>query len=130
MKLADDKGDLVELFRAPHFRRAVLAVLPELEPQLGADSEIHGIMATLERAVMDAIDGRDAARARAVGALLDALLERPDLDPEIPNAIAISFVVPEALQATTQGREVWQDMPERVRRLVLANRNRVDSSRE
>jgi len=51
------------------------------------------------------------------------LLDRTDLDPEIPNAIAISFVEPEALQATSQGRQLWQEMPERVRRLVLANRN-------
>jgi phage tail protein X len=130
MRLADDKGELVELFRAPQLRSTVLTVLPDLAPQLDPDSGVHVIMATLERAVMDAIAVDAFARARAVGAMLDALLDRQDLDPEIPNAIAISFVQPEVLQASARGKQVWQDMPERVRRLVLANRNRAESPGE
>jgi hypothetical protein len=125
MSVADDKGELVQLFRGPHLRGAVLAAFPDLTPQLDADVDIHGIVATLERAVMGALDVGDTARARAIGATLGTVLDRHDLDPDIPNAVAISFVEPDALQATTHGRQVWQDLPERVRQLILANKNRT-----
>ena len=49
---------------------------------------------------------------------LDRLLSLTDLHPEIPNAIALSFVEPESLQASTMGRQLWSEMPTPIRNLV------------
>jgi hypothetical protein len=78
---------------------------------------------------MDSIRGDTQEPARAISVMLDALLDRRDLDPEIPNAIAISFLVPQELQATAEGTKVWQDIPERVRLLMLASSSGLSSEK-
>jgi hypothetical protein len=86
----------------------VLESFPDLRPEIHADDGIHTVMGVLERAVMESLQAGNESRARAVVGLLDAMLNRADLDPEIPNAIAISFVEPEPLQASTLGRRFWK----------------------
>jgi hypothetical protein len=126
MKLADGKGELVELFRGPQLRKAVLDEFPDLAGELETDDGVHWIMATLARAVMAAVEQGDMDRARATLKSLDGLLDRRDLDPEIENAISISFIEPELLRTSAVGRHLWEAMPVRIRTLLLENKNTGD----
>jgi hypothetical protein len=123
MELARGKGAIVQLFRGRQFQAAVLETFPDLRAEIGEDDGIHIVMSALERAVMESLRAGNDSRARAVVGFLDALLNRADLDPEIPNAIAISFVEPVSLESSTLGRRLWEDMPERIRQLMLGTKN-------
>jgi hypothetical protein len=79
-------------------------------------------MGALERAVMESLQAGTDSRPRAVVAFLDSLLNRAHLDPEVPKAIAISFVEPESLECLTLGRRLWKDMPERMRQIMIGTK--------
>lgn len=115
MKLADGKGELLELFRGPQFRDAVLARLPDLAEEVEGDDGIHWVMACLARATMTALEHGNEARARDILTFLDQLLDRRDLDPEIPNAVSISFLEPGSVRKSAPGRLLWESMPPRIR---------------
>jgi hypothetical protein len=110
------------------FREAVLAALPDLASEIDANDGIHVVMGTLGRAVMAAVTAGDYSTGRAVLTLLDVLLNRRDLDGEIPNAVSISFVEPQSVCASALGRRLWSETPQRIRALLLANQNRVEAS--
>jgi len=118
MELADGSGVMIVSFGAGELRAAALKEFPELASEVDEDAGSHLIVHALARAVMESVQtGRDA-RARDIVAFLDELLDRSDLHPGIPNAIALSFVEPESLQASTVGRRLWSEMPRRIRELV------------
>ena len=118
MRLPDGQGEHVELFRGPELRMAVLDRFPELAPGLGPDVGIHAIVSTLGRMLVSSAHADGFERVRSITSLLETLLDRRDLDPEIPNAIAISFVTPDELRATAPGKQIWLSMPTRLRRLI------------
>jgi hypothetical protein len=118
MKLADGKGELVPLFRDVQLQGAALERFPELAADLDGDG-IHFVMAALARTVLAAAERGDETRARSVFDFLDGLLDRRDLDREIPNAIALSFVEPESLLRSAAGRRVWDAAPKRLRSLLV-----------
>ncbi len=107
MKLAGGGGELVGLFGARALRERVLKAFPDLEPEIDEDDGVHLVMAALDRAIMGAARRADLLRARSILGFVDSLLERSDLDPEIPNAVCISFVEPAVLEESATGKQLW-----------------------
>jgi hypothetical protein len=68
---------------------------------------------------MTTVEQGNEGRAREILGFLDRLLDRRDLDPEILNAIAISFIEPDSLRESVLGGRLWEDMPERIRALLI-----------
>ncbi len=119
MRLADDKGELVELFRGHSFREAALARFPEIRSDVDDDDGIHIVMFALGALIMSAIAAGDRSRAESLLAFVDGLLDIPNLDPEIPNAMAISFVDPDEVQQSELGRSLWARVPDRLKRPLV-----------
>jgi len=126
----NNSGERVPLFGAAALREIVLGAFPELASEIDPDAGVHMIMGRLEKVIMAAVRDADYPRARAVLTVLDGLLNRHDLDPEIPNAVSITFLDPESLCTSELGRRLWAASPPRIRTLVLANQNRREVSAE
>ena len=102
-------------------RTAMRERFPDLASDLDDDDGIHLAVAALARYVMEKITANDIPRAASLLSYLDEILRWPDVDPEIENAVAISFVEPAELESTPSGRLVWDQMPPRLRHLMLGS---------
>ena len=107
-----------EYFGVRTFLRAALERFPELADDPDIETGIHVAMAALGRLAMGALRSGNADRARAAASFLETVLETPRLDPEIPNAVTLSFLEPADLKAFQAGREFLDSMPQSLRRLV------------
>lgn len=123
LMLAGGKGKLIHLFSNRQFRGAVLERFPELRSEVDDDDGIHVLMSILQRTIMEVIESGDLDQANAVLAFVDGLLDRRDLDPEIVNAVSISFVDPQVMRESVAGQNLWNQIPERVRRLLVQDKN-------
>jgi hypothetical protein len=88
----NNNGERVPLFGPAALRETVLGAFPDLASEIDSYDGIHMIMGRLDKAIMAAVRDADYPRARAVLTLLDGLLNRHDLDPEIQNAVSITIV--------------------------------------
>jgi hypothetical protein len=116
----------VEWFGGREFRASVLEAFPDLAPAIDEDDGIHLVMGALDDAIMDAARHGHLPRARSILEFVNALLKRSDVDPEIPNAVCISFVEPAVLEESETGRQLWKEIPVPIRTLVLKNKNRIE----
>jgi hypothetical protein len=122
-RLADGKGVLLEepdYFGEKCFLAAASARFPELQKALKEDPGVHGAMWTLAKATMAAVAVADLARVHEVFAFLEDILKKPRLDPEIPNAIAASYVGISELSETAVGRSVVEQMPASIHNVISA----------
>ena len=110
--LAQNKGVLVEepeYFGARCFSEEPVARFPELTAQLAHDAgNIHVPMGTLASAV----------RAALESGFLAEILARQRLNPEIENAVAISFLAPAEFEQSDAGRRARLLLPERLKHML------------
>ena len=119
--LPDDGGPLIEepeYFGERSFLKAALERFPHLADDRDLEIGIHLSMAALARLAMGALRAGDTDAARAVVVFLGQVLDTPRLDPEIRNAVALSFVEVEELTTFQAGREFLDSMPQSVRGLL------------
>jgi hypothetical protein len=120
--LRDGRGELLE---EPDYYgpRSLLTDACQAFPELRSDPDItigtHVLMAAIGRLTMDAIAAENVDLARSILTFLDDVLRRPRLHPEIPNAVAISFIEPARFQASALGHQVWKSMPDSIRDLLI-----------
>ena len=111
---------LMKGYGNPEFSRDVMARFPELREALEENAErLHVQMGTLASAVRSAIESGDQQFPVRVCAFLADAVEQPRANPEIENAVAISFVEAYELRESKIGQRVLAWMPERVRRILL-----------
>lgn len=128
--LADSEGVRLALYGARELCREASDRFPELREDLAEEADLlHLQIATLARAVEADLE-HGGQRALAVCELLGDVLARADVDPEIENALAISFVDAGELQKSRSGNRLLAEMPRRVREalLSLSGRQRCDDS--
>ena len=119
--LPDEQGWLLE---EPEYfgERTFLTNAVQRFPELADDPDIKiGIylsMAALGRLAVRAVREGDLKRAHATIEFLEEVLRSPRLHPEIPNAVAISFVDPFELDSFQEGRRFLDSMPATIRDLL------------
>jgi hypothetical protein len=118
--LPDDNGVLVDTYGNERFSRDVIDAFPSLRQDLVSSAGVlHVQMALLGELVRRSLDSGDMKLAKRVCVFLDRTLDEPRVSPEITNAIAISFLVPDQLQATEGGCDLLEQMPIRLRAILL-----------
>jgi hypothetical protein len=119
--LPDAQG---RLFEEPEYlgERTFLTNAVQRFPELADDPDIkigvHFSMAALGRLAVRAVRAGDTKRAHATIDFLEEVLRSPRLHPEIPNAVAISFVDPVELGTFQEGRRFLDSMPATIRDLL------------
>jgi len=119
--LRDARGELLE---EPDYYgpRSFLADACQTFPELHSDPDItigtHILMAAIGRLTMHAVAAGNVGLAQSIFMFLDQVLRRAPLHPEIPNAVAISFLDPGQLQTSSIGRQIWKSMPDSIRDLL------------
>jgi hypothetical protein len=119
--LPDDQGRLLEepeYFGERTFLKNAVQRFPELAEDPDIKIGIHLSMAALGRLAVRAVREGDTKRAHATIEFLDEVLRSPRLHPEIPNAVAISFVDPVELSTFHEGRRFLESMPATIRDLL------------
>jgi hypothetical protein len=120
--LGENKGVLVEepdYFGARCFSEQAINAFPELAPELTRDAELlHVQMGTLASAGRAAMQRGDTAFLQRLFMFLEDVLSRQRLHHEIPNAVQISFLLPADFDVSDTGRQAWQSLPEKVRRVL------------
>jgi len=120
--LAHKKGVLVEepeYFGPRCFSEEAIKAFPELIAELSIDAELlHVQMGTLASSGRVAIERGNAAFLRRLFAFLDDVLSRARLRHEIENAVATSFLLPADFEGSETGRQAWQSLPEKLRRML------------
>jgi hypothetical protein len=120
--LAQKKGVLVEepdYFGPRCFSQEAIRAFPELAQELTRHAELlHVQMGALASAGRAAIAHRDIAFLDRLFTFVEDILSRPRLHHEIPNAVANSFLLPADFDSSDTGRQVWQSLPEKVRRVL------------
>jgi hypothetical protein len=95
---------------------AAITRFPDLQVELEEwPGRIHLQMGALARAARIAISEDNAERFVGIVKFLDGILAIPNLDPEIDNAVWISFLSAAELRATEAGRGAWSRMPLSIR---------------
>ena len=120
--LPDDAGLLAEepeYFGVRMLLKRTLEQFPELADDPDVAGGIHPCMSALKRLVLKSLHSGDLTKAHGVVDFLENVLETPRLDPEIPNAVSISFVEPADLETFAAGRRFLDSMPSSVRRLLV-----------
>ncbi len=118
--LPDDNGVLVDTYGNERFSRDVIDAFPGLRQDLVSSAGVlHVQMALLAELVLRSLDSGDMELANRVCVFLDGTLDEPRVSPEITNAIAISFLAPDQLRATEGGRNLLEQMPVRIRAILL-----------
>jgi len=103
-------------FGEPEFRVAAITRFPDLRDELEEwPGLIHLQMGALARAARIAISEDNAERFVGIVNFLDEILAIPDLDPEIDNAVWISFLSAAELRTTELGRGAWSRLPLSIR---------------
>jgi hypothetical protein len=121
----DSQGILVDTYGSQQFSRDVIQGFPELLEELGRSTGLlHVQVATLAESVRRALDAGDLDSARRPCTFLDATLDKPKVSSEMMNAIAISFLTQDELQATSAGRDLLARMPERIETILREQADR------
>jgi hypothetical protein len=119
--LPDEKGGL---FEEPEYcgERTFLTHAVQRFPELADDPDItigiHLSMAALGRLAVRAVREGDSTRAHATVVFLEEVLRSPRLHPEIPNAVATSFVDRGELATFEEGRRFLDALPPTIRDLL------------
>ena len=120
--LAHNRGVLVEepeYFGPRCFSEEAMRAFPELATALAEDAEsLHAQIGTLASAGRSAITRGDGTFLERLFSFTEDVLSRTRLHPEIPNAVVISFLVPADFTASELGREAWQSLPQKLKRLL------------
>ena len=116
MLLPDDQGHVAPRYGAAAFAADARERLPPTTPAADLVG-VHATMAALADAARRAIATGDLPALRRLSAFVAAAAGRPDADPEIENAVAVSFLEPDDL-AGPHGPAAWDALPERLRTLV------------
>jgi hypothetical protein len=85
---------------------------------------LHIQVGALASSVRSALDSGDVESANRMCDFLDTTLDKPKAIPEIVNAIAISFMTLDELQATSAGRALLERMPGRIRTILVEQADR------
>ena len=118
-----------KMFGEAEFRAAATTRLPELQDELAAEAGlIHSQMDVLASAARLAISEDDAERFARIVNFLDEVLSIPNLDPEIDNAVWISFLRAAELRATESGRGAWYRLPLSIRERLTEYERRVNEA--
>ena len=88
------------------------------EVLLDERDSVHGQIAVLAREVRAAIEAGILSRAIEPFSFLEEVLHEPRLHSEIENAVAISFVVPVELRASTLGAQVLMEAEHAASRVI------------
>jgi hypothetical protein len=117
--LPDEKGQLVQpAFSRRDFWAEVKERLPEVADRIEPWADhVHIVMAELAEAARQAIPKQDRDFLGRLLALLDETVEKPGADPEIENAVAISFLTMDDLMLP-HGNEVWRVLSAKMRWLI------------
>ena len=99
MMLPDGKGQLVTYgYPQADFVSDVLARVPEVQKHApypyGAEEGVHNVLSDLARLIRQATEKRDVDVLERAFGLVNEVIERDDADPEIENAVYISFLEP------------------------------------
>jgi hypothetical protein len=119
--LHDEQGRLLEepeYFGERTFLTNAVQRFPELADDPDIKVGIHLSMGALGRLAVRAVRAGDTKRAHATIEFLEEVLRRPRLHPEIPNAVALSFVDPVELRMFQEGRRFLDSMPAAIRDLL------------
>jgi hypothetical protein len=119
--LPDGRGALLEepdYFGPRTFLRSALQRFPQLAEDLDDGSGVHLTMAALGRFAVVAVGRGDVGRAHAIVQFVEEVLAQPRLDPEIRNAVAISFVDPIDLEDSEAGRAFLNSLSAGIRELL------------
>ena len=128
-ELPDRKGVLVDTYGSAEFSRDVIRQFPSLQSDLEEDAGLlHVQMGTLGGSVRQAIASGDLALPLQVCRFLGEILARKRLHPEIENAVAISFVDAKILRESDAGRQLLDQMPKRVREVLLDQERRDETA--
>ena len=113
-------------YGSARFSRDAIERFPELRDSLESDADLlHPQMKTLADALRASIESRETRVPQAILSFLDEVLRRPDAIEEIGNAVATAFVPAHELRRTATGRLILRSMPERVRRIILEQEERI-----
>jgi len=85
-------------------------------------------MGVLARAARVAIEEDNAERFERIANFLNETLLIPNLDPEIDNAICISFLGAGELRATEAGRGAWHRLPPTIRERLTEYERRLNEA--
>jgi len=123
--LPDGQGVMLEMYESEQFSRDVIDSFPDLRTELVQSAGLlHVQMAALATAVRAGTASGKMVFALQVCSFLNTVLAHPRAHPEIENAVAISFVAAAELRATAVGRSVLDQMPARVREILLEQERR------
>ena len=109
MLLPDGKGTTVPFgYTGADFCRDVLDRVPEVIEfaDFGFD-RVHLLMGDLAAVARQAIPSRNQELLRRLFGVVDEAISRPDADPEIADAAAISFLEPPDFMLA-HGNEAWR----------------------
>ena len=128
-QLADGNGLLLEMYEDRAFCRAATARFPELATELQADGEgPHIQMAVLGRAVGEALARGDESTAERVCGFVEEGLRQPRAIAEIANAVC--FMEEADFQSSSQGPNLWQRLPARVKALLVEQAERCRRTKD
>jgi predicted nucleic acid-binding Zn ribbon protein len=118
-ELPEGQGVLMAMYDAPALMAAAIERFPAFRGELqAAGAELHIQMSALAGLVRLALGRGESAFPLEVCAFLAESLAHPRAVSEIANAVYLSFLSAEELQASEAGRAAWQQMPQRVRQAL------------
>ncbi|HEY3854251.1 MAG TPA: hypothetical protein VGO67_07670 [Verrucomicrobiae bacterium] len=120
--LANSKGVLMEepeYFGPQSFSVEVIAQFPEKAAELTENSGIlHIQMGLLASAARKAIEVGDTVFLKRVFRFINDILARERLHPDVEDAVADSFLTLTEFEQSEAGRNAWNLLPEKLRRLI------------
>lgn len=119
MLLSDNTGQLLKPeYGEPEFRAEAKERLPELADEINSHAGLlHPLMGVLAAAAREAIVVSDFPFLRRLFEFVAEAAQREDADPEIENAVVLSFLEPEDFEGP-KGEEARELLPSRLATLI------------
>lgn len=105
-------------YSAADFARDAIQAFPELAWDLDEPEGIHITMGALWIAAREAIDDGNSGLFDRVAVFISNILAIPDADPEIENAIEISFLEHRVLMKSRKGRKAFKRLPDSIKKIL------------
>jgi len=117
--LAGKKGKLLKKYDGFDLAHDAAARFLDLQDQLrSAENQVHLLMQAFATATVEAVRKSDLPTVLSIWSFLEKVLSNPQLDPELANAVRISFLNQNDLLINDSGKEALEKMPPRLRQLV------------